>query len=451
MKNLLTMFFCIVSFAAFSQSFNTTFPHPGFGDQVELEETGYKVMGFGNNITGNHLLVIQVDKYGDTIQTRKIYFDFDFFSASFTLRSVSDSDGNHYINLSSNSDSISLVKLSPDWEEVWRKNLTNRQGEITALKVTADNQIVAAADRKLFKLDTDGNIIWQRSFGEAFDVLSRPYSVIETANNELFVYSLDYWMDPDQFYFETPMRSKLRIFNQNGEMRDSTLLLPGLYQKCLLYDDHFIGVAPIHNPHQYNPSVLFRHDYNGLITDSKEINVIENVFFYHMVENNDGNLVVFGDTDNSFVLHCMTKEGDSIWTRFIDNEAEAVAMDMKLAADGGYVISTFTYLHDGFPYPGLIKTDAMGNISGVGFAENDLNQKVKTYPNPANDYVVFELQMQVTSGTVSITDITGRHIASMLLTGEKTVWQTAGVMPGVYFYKIQTPVGMSSGKLLVTP
>lgn len=448
MKNLLTMFFCIISFAAFSQSFNTTFPHPGFGDQVELEETGYRVMGFGNNITGNHLLVIHVDKYGDTIQTRKICFDFDFFSPSFTLRSASDSDGNHYLNMSLNSDSISLVKLSPDWQEVWRKNLTNKQGEITTLKVTEDNHIIAAADRRLFKLDADGNIIWQRSFGEAFDILSRPYSVIETENNELFVYSLDYWMDPDQLYFETPMRSKLRIFNQNGVMRDS-ILFPGYYQKCLLYDDHFIGVAPIRNSHQYYPSVLFRHDFNGLITDSKEINVNEDVFFYHMVENNDGNLVVFGDTENSFVMHCMTKEGDSLWTRFIDNEAEAVAMDMKLAADGGYVISTFTELNDGLPYPGLIKTDAMGNISGVGFEESDISQKVRVYPNPAAEYVVFELEKPIQNASITLTDITGRQIKTVTITGAKTVCETTGVPSGVYLYRIDGANTVASGKLVI--
>ncbi|MBW6490090.1 MAG: T9SS type A sorting domain-containing protein [Lentimicrobium sp.] len=76
---------------------------------------------------------------------------------------------------------------------------------------------------------------------------------------------------------------------------------------------------------------------------------------------------------------------------------------------------------------------------------------VKAYPNPANEYVVFELQKPLPSGKITISDITGREIAVMSTTGEKTVWQTKGVRPGVYVYKLQSQVGFGSGKLLISP
>ncbi len=447
MKNLLTVFFCIVSITVFSQSFNITYPNSGFGDQVELEETGYRVMGFGSDFSGNHLLVIHTNKFGDTIQTRKIYFGFDFFSSTFTLRSAIDSDGNHYLNMSSNSDSISLVKLSPVWQEVWRKNLTNKQGEVTALKVTADNHIIAAADQKLFKLDTDGNIIWQKFYGE-YDVIdSRPYSIIETTNGDLFLYSIDYWMDTNNFYFETPTRSKLRIFNQFGQMRDSTLL-PRLGNNCLQIDDQFICVATSLNYTIYPTNLLFRHDFNGFISDVMEMNNSNDVFFYRMVENQEGNLVFLGAGNNSLVLHCMSKEGDSLWTRFINNEAGAVPMDMKLAADGGYVVSTFKIGFDKI-YPGLIKTDVLGNINALGFEESDAVQKVKVYPNPGAEYVVFELEKPLHTGKIIITDITGRLVVTLPVTGEKTILQTGGLKPGVYFYKIEDIGDTTTGKLII--
>ena len=73
------------------------------------------------------------------------------------------------------------------------------------------------------------------------------------------------------------------------------------------------------------------------------------------------------------------------------------------------------------------------------------------YPLPANDYVIFELNTNDRNGTVTITDITGRLVATLSLTGQKTVWQTEGVKPGVYLYRLQTGQGSACGKLIVAP
>jgi hypothetical protein len=73
------------------------------------------------------------------------------------------------------------------------------------------------------------------------------------------------------------------------------------------------------------------------------------------------------------------------------------------------------------------------------------------YPSPASEYVIFELNANDRNGTVTITDLTGRPVASFQLTGEKTVWQTEGVKPGVYLYRLQTPEGSAGGKLLIAP
>jgi hypothetical protein len=76
---------------------------------------------------------------------------------------------------------------------------------------------------------------------------------------------------------------------------------------------------------------------------------------------------------------------------------------------------------------------------------------LKVYPNPAGDFVIFELQNTNVQGAINITDITGRPVATLPLTGEKTVWQTEGMKPGVYLYRLQTPEGSVSGKLMIKP
>ncbi|KAF0204325.1 MAG: hypothetical protein FD170_230 [Bacteroidetes bacterium] len=74
---------------------------------------------------------------------------------------------------------------------------------------------------------------------------------------------------------------------------------------------------------------------------------------------------------------------------------------------------------------------------------------IKVYPNPANDYVVFEFKKPLPSGTISISDITGRQIVSLPIIGEKTVWQPAGVPSGVYLYRIEGATAVASGKLVI--
>lgn len=442
MKNLLTTLFCIVSLAAFSQSFNTTYPYYGYayGDQVDLEETGYRVMGFGKDISGGYVLVIHTDFYGDTLQTRKLYLGFE---DPRTLRMVTDQEGNHYVNLPYNADSISIVKLSPDWVEVWRKSLTTKTNEVTSMLVTGDNHIIAAASKRLFKLDTDGNIIWQQNYGEAIAVETRGHSMREVTNGDLFLYGYDKIQDG----FNTTYEPKLRIFSQNGEMKDSTLL-PINTGSSISYGNDYICIG--NNFTSFPRNLLYRHDINGLIFQEREILLGEKVRLYSMVENHEGNLVAVGNGEYDLVLHCMTKEGDSLWTRFINKEKKAVPMDMKLAADGGYVISYFREASYGSIYPGLIKTDAMGNISGLGFEKNNIAQKVKVYPNPASEYVVFGLEKPLHSTTITVTDICGRQIATIALTGERTVWQTAEVKPGFYLYKLESKESSSVGKFLIS-
>lgn len=79
------------------------------------------------------------------------------------------------------------------------------------------------------------------------------------------------------------------------------------------------------------------------------------------------------------------------------------------------------------------------------------NNSVKVYPNPASEYVVFELQKPLSTGaaTLTITDITGRPVTTLPLRSEKTVWQTENAKPGVYLYRISHPGGNIVGKILL--
>lgn len=85
--------------------------------------------------------------------------------------------------------------------------------------------------------------------------------------------------------------------------------------------------------------------------------------------------------------------------------------------------------------------------SCVGVNENFLNIP-RVYPNPSKDNVIFESQ-HITTGVISILDIYGREIAKVPVTGEKTVWDTRSIKPGMYLYHIYDGKNIASGKLMI--
>lgn len=103
----------------------------------------------------------------------------------------------------------------------------------------------------------------------------------------------------------------------------------------------------------------------------------------------------------------------------------------------------------------------------LGIEDSEATGYFKVYPNPANEFVVFEIDPSIgtryvvslppnqslpeTSQTITITDIAARPVAFIPLTADKTVWQTDGITPGVYLYRLQTLEGTGSGRLLITP
>lgn len=117
--------------------------------------------------------------------------------------------------------------------------------------------------------------------------------------------------------------------------------------------------------------------------------------------------------------------------------------DCSLPSD--YVTYTLgSYYDDSFFAVQFITCEGVG----INDESND-DGRIHAYPIPANDQIVFEVYNALNSDTIAIIDLTGRSVATLPLTGEKTVWDTREVMPGIYLYRLQTLKGSASGKLII--
>ena len=89
-------------------------------------------------------------------------------------------------------------------------------------------------------------------------------------------------------------------------------------------------------------------------------------------------------------------------------------------------------------------TDTLAAVS----EKNPAGNMMKVYPNPADDFVVFD-RADLPAGAVwpeylEITDLLGEKVTVLRLNGKQTLWHTQKTRPGIYFY--HSANGLFSGK-----
>jgi hypothetical protein len=78
------------------------------------------------------------------------------------------------------------------------------------------------------------------------------------------------------------------------------------------------------------------------------------------------------------------------------------------------------------------------------------NNGLKIYPNPAEDYIVFEVNNSKNyNQNLIITNSFGQQIAVLSTKNEKVVWDTRNILSGIYFYSYITEIVHESGKIVI--
>ena len=83
----------------------------------------------------------------------------------------------------------------------------------------------------------------------------------------------------------------------------------------------------------------------------------------------------------------------------------------------------------------------------------DVNN-VNVYPNPAKDYVSFEIPPSIPpnggKNIILINNVFGQVIAKLPIKNEKTLWNTRNIKPGIYFYNLNVSGFNKSGKIVIS-
>ncbi|MBE9480205.1 MAG: T9SS type A sorting domain-containing protein [Bacteroidetes bacterium] len=91
-----------------------------------------------------------------------------------------------------------------------------------------------------------------------------------------------------------------------------------------------------------------------------------------------------------------------------------------------------------------INIDKPGKANGI---------KITVRPNPAREWTTFNYQLpdEMSNGVIKITDVYGKLIETIAISGNKGqwIWDTRNIKQGVYFYNLNTAGFSKTGKIII--
>lgn len=358
---------------------------------------------------------------------------------------------------------IWMIKVDPEGNKIWDFTMGTFDSDISdAIIETSDLGFLISsgsipttggniecvphnenAEIVLFKLDSVANIEWQQCYGG-----SDHESVLDMIEIE------------DGY-----------LLANVGYTNDGDLTESGYH---LGYDNF---------GNQTSDIWLLKLDITGEIVWSKCYGGTKNDAPRRVFQTEDDGFIVFGRTESfdgdvqgnhsnepgwsDIWVIKISSNGDLIWQQCLGgNGNEIIESGVVDNGDGSYVIASqiFDFNSGQVACPNtngsyqawLIKVT---DTTFLSVPENPFaGNAIKVYPNPAKEYVVFELavgprsivSLPANAQSILITDIYGREIAQIPLIGDKTVWDTRGVAPGVYLYHFNDGGFIAKGKFMIS-
>ena len=291
---------------------------------IATVDGGYAVVGFSESQgrTGTNVTLVKTNETGDTEWVQSYGEEGD--DKGFAL--LQEADGTYLLvgqtNGSGNGNNdILLLKLDSNGELIWRKTFGgagNDQGWAVAPSqaggcyITGRKEFDGNADMYLLKIDGEGELVWERNFGG--DKTDEGFAVIETTQGEVVV-----------------VGATKSFINANSNSSDI----------------YFVKVSA-------EGETIIEAKYGNLERDRAN----------SIVETPDGGYALTGistDKGDVFLLQ-LDRNGQELWSKtYGDPIFREEGNDIKLTADGGFIIAGTNELTDRNSQIYLLRTDREGN------------------------------------------------------------------------------------------
>lgn len=427
-----------------SYSFDT----PPIGMVATSDHSGYLLLGHAFNRANG--LVMKISHTGHRVWVKEYP---DPNSSQDYYRKITEVENGFFIfghKFNKGTQDLFIKKIDTNGEEIWEKKYgegNGRQDYIQSVLQIDDNEIVIGASS-----GSNQNVPWQQ-----YKTTVRIFA-IDSLGMEKWSWESEQWLE------ETRVTGLHRMDN-GGWIYVTTRLefeSDGFFKRqprLIIRDSDFNLVKSIDLDDMdgqdnllYNMISLLDGGYLGVGTN------------YELVENP-------GVADEHFYAWMvrLDEKGDTLWQRryltFPDTVPNGTIQYLHSAVElpSGSIICAGYY--DGFTYPKdwgiLIKVDANGCVDTLGcgpisdlFQVDKPDTGVLVYPNPSDGDVTFSWPGSFSSNGISIRlfDSNGKIIREIpvLLNATSVQWHTDGLSPGMYFYQMMSKEGLLlDGKVIL--
>jgi hypothetical protein len=326
------------------------------------------------------------------------------------------------------------------------------------------------AKAQIIKVDSSGNLLWSKYYGSA-NTTDQIYSVVETPEKELIfvgvknVYYPLFVVDYQYYLFKTDSLGNI-VWEKSYGNRD---WLEGYTNIIKTKDNNYLlggGVNYTPNYLDKTPLQLTKINSNGDTLWEKKYFKDYLPDIADMVETADGNIVFTGWIykfprplqQAAGFLYKVNAQGDSLWSRIIDSDTlhDDYINHLSPTSDKGFIL-TGAGLQPGSirGEAWIIKVDSLGctyNGCAISTATHDITEGghyMTLFPNPASDFMTIEFKTSAIGQEVSliVTDIIGRQVKSeRFILMPQDYHLDVGNMPnGTYFCTL-----VSNGHVLET-
>lgn len=218
-------------------------------------------------------------------------------------------------------------------------------------------------------------------------------------------------------------------------------------------------------------NIIWQHCYGGYKGEiAHDLFIQENGNFriFGQTYSNDGDVEgnhSSSEFENDIWMFTINNEGELLWQQCYGGQGNESISGIRFGIvkkeDSNYVIAALTDFGPSYdvqctPHGGWLDKDiwlfeikdTTTNIS-TSIKEN----AIKVYPNPAKDFVVFEVRSSEfevwDKNEIRITNTFGQQVALLPVKSDATIWDTRDIQSGIYFYYLENERIKYNGKVVI--
>lgn len=467
---------------------------------IQTADGGYAAAGGTNSTDGNFTgskgdqdgWVAKLDATGTSIWTKnlggssqdRLYCiaqstDGGLIAAGYTKSNDGDVSGNHGNQYNPYfEDDYWVVKLDANGNILWQKTLGGSSAEqVWSIKETADGGCILAGtslsndgdvsnhhgsgadhDYWIVKLDVNGTIQWENSFGGSDDEFV--FSIDNTSDRGYIIAGSSMSNDGDITPVGLPLWSLagwIIKLDANGTIiwDNSFLIQQAFTPKCIKQssDGGYI-VAGNSSTSSDNSGALLKIDQNGAFQWEKTYGGTSGDEFSYVEETNNGSFMVLGRTTsndgdvsifyggyNDCWIVNTDMNGNILWEKSYGGSSDDYAYTICKTNDNGYVISTTSNSSDhdvittsNNDYNAWIFKLTPSSVTGI--QESTLSNSFSIYPNPANNIIHINTSTSLTNESYNIVNTLGQTVLDGKLENEHSIINIETLQSGIYFLQL---------------